>query len=149
MAGKGPPPAPLALLKARGSRRAKRRQIAGELEAPVAAPEMPDWLPADAATEWQKLTPKLLKLGVLAEIDANLLAVFCLTVALVADLTKQIEEESVAKKIAALQNRRQTTIGEVNKLAQQFGLSPSARTRVKGKKPDVEDPLEEFLAKNA
>ena len=143
----GPPPTPTAILKARGSWRAKLRP-----DEPLfrpSAPQLPDWLPANAVAEWDKLVPKLLALGVLAEVDVGMLAAYCLTAALVVDLTQQIGAAKSVAKIAKLQRRRQETIAEQIKLAQQFGLSPSARTRVKGTKPHDADPLEAFLQKKA
>lgn len=73
---RGPPRTPTAILKRRGSWRAKTREDepgGGEQSRPVC----PAWLEPEAKKEWRRLIPELAALGVLHRVDRNALALYC------------------------------------------------------------------------
>lgn len=138
----GPPRTPTPILKARGSWLAKTRD--GEMSLPVEAPDCPDWLPAEAKAEWGRIVPQLVVAGVIATVDRALLMAYCEAVAEFVKMAKRIEKDGQFAKTKeredgsggnviqhpalAVRNRARATMLQ---LAQQFGLSPSARARIK------------------
>lgn len=62
------------MLELRGSWVAKTRE---DVEAEPATPGRPEWLGPLATEAWERITPGLAALGVLALIDANALARYC------------------------------------------------------------------------
>lgn len=72
-------PQPVAVLKANGSRHYSKEQLeqreAGEIKAPaVKSLEPPSYLSGNLADEFRKLSPILIKMGVLTAVDADGLA---------------------------------------------------------------------------
>ena len=73
---RGPKPTPTAILKARGSWRAKDRPDADN-SVPVERPVMPDFITGFARTKWYELCTLLLNARILTKLDAFCLARYC------------------------------------------------------------------------
>lgn len=138
----GPAPKPTSLKLIEGN--PGRRQIApGEVRPPVAAPTCPAHLNHAATEEWQRIIPLLLENHLVTELDTAALALYCQSWGRWAEAEQKIAEQRakggdgllikapsgypIQNPYLAIANR---AMENCYKYLQQFGLSPSARTRV-------------------
>lgn len=133
MAGKGPPPTPTAILKARGSWRAEARK--DEPRPALAAPTCPEWMPDDGKAEWKRVVGELSGLGLLTRLDRAALAVYCqawsdFVLASTQSDSFTVRDVAAKRMIAA---------------AAQFGMSPAARARVQASKPESKSDKSKFF----
>lgn len=133
---KGRKPKPSGLRLAEGN--LGKRAIPAEPPVKRGAPERPEWLEGEALKEWDRIVPQLEAAGLLAHVDRAALAAYCETWA------RFVDETLKAKKTGSLvktpngypvtsphyTNARQAA-RDLKDWAEQFGLSPSARARVK------------------
>ncbi len=153
MGKRGPPPKPTKLKKLEGTYRKDRAAGGGEEMAPApGTPIRPKWLDAEAKREWDRVVPQLAELGVLADIDGSMLADYCAAHALAVKAAAQYQREGLMLRTPFGPQKHpmikvaQEARGQARLLAGEFGLSPSARSRVKLKeKPPETDPTEAFL----
>lgn len=136
MAKRGPIPKPTALRVIEGNP-GKRPLPPNEPKPMVAAPSCPKHLKPKAKAEWRRISKQLLKLGLLTQVDRAVLAAYCQSWA------RWVEaEEEVAKRgdvVATtkgnwIQNPYLSVANKareaMTKLAAEFGMTPSSRTRV-------------------
>jgi P27 family predicted phage terminase small subunit len=121
---------------------------------PIEIPDMPASLSKEERKEWRRLAPELEALGLISRIDRGMFASWCRVCGLEEDLQRawhaKVERyvadglqyleavEKVAidvtpsgyKQQSALAGMLRSLREEKAKLAAQFGLSPSARSRV-------------------
>jgi P27 family predicted phage terminase small subunit len=77
---------------------AGKRTSTSRPKAVVAAPEAPDWLAEEARAEWDRVTPELERMGLIARIDGAILAAYCcawavfVSVATVLDPTTTVDD---------------------------------------------------------
>jgi P27 family predicted phage terminase small subunit len=165
MGKRGPPPKPSALKKAQGTYR-KSRAPAKEIEPTPGAPECPEQLDEIGRAEWLRIVPELERVGVLTVVDRVALEGYCANYSLARQYQAEAEREPLVEvpiqtkggdvhyvikpNPAAGEARRHWAL--VKMFAAEFGLTPSARTRV-GKPPGgsgsgdgaPKDPDEAFL----
>jgi len=127
---RGPAPTPGHLKLIRGN--PGQRRIPPELVVPLpAAPlEPPVYLAGYALEEWRRLAPELHGLGLLTELDLTTFAVYCDAAAQWRRATESLaagdsDPSSPLMKVAQEAGRY------LIKVAGEFGLSPSARSRVR------------------
>src|SRR3954468_3976728 len=137
---RGPRPTPSAILKFRGTFRMDRshnepKQIKG-------MPRCPAWLDPLARSAWKQLLPQLQKMGILSRIDANALVRYCRSWSRWIRAEQFIEKHGECyplkdgngktKCLAAFpQVASANKLGMLlTKLEQEFGMTPSARTRI-------------------
>jgi len=142
---KGPAPKPTALKLLQGN---PGHQTLNKLEPKLkpAAPELPSDLNAEALKRWKFYVPLLLKARMVAALDGGGLAAICRNEAMIAVCQREIKKQGLfitskrsgvvrvnaaAQKLEALQDQNR-------KLAQEYGMTPSARTRLQVP-PVVED----------
>lgn len=139
---RGKAPTPTKILKARGSRWAAGRD--GEPTLPVEAPTCPGWLGREAKAEWRRQVKHLVTMGVIAQADRALLAVWCETWAEFVALSGKVAADGADWRLRIAKN---AAADRLVKAAQQFGFSPSARARLRT--PDRldkdKDPFEALL----
>jgi phage terminase small subunit len=131
----GPPPKPTALKLLAGN--PGKRKINREEPQPPAGAEMPKWMEGDPilVTEWKRHAPRLLKLGLLTEVDDDALATLCV---LSIRLREQVGGMAATSTII-------DTSKELRALWARFGMTPADRSRVKlPAKAEEKDPLAEF-----
>ena len=154
MGRRGPAPAPTNLRLLRGN--PGKRKISKKEPKPEGIAAMPSWLSKDAKLEWKRLAPQLKKLGLLTQVDQSAMVAYCEGVADLKWATKEIAEQgrvTVAQSgylmphpAVAIKNKASETI---RKFAQEFGFTPSARTRIEvPEPPKPKTPYEEWKAKN-
>ena len=135
-------PAPTALKRLRGTYRPDRAH--SEPQPASTRPQCPRWLTGDARRAWRRLAPVLHRSGLLTQADRNALARYCQLWSRYLSAEQHLQEHgsihklpsgyvaqspyvSISAKLAALLSR----------LESDFGMSPSARTRI-----DVAPPRE-------
>jgi P27 family predicted phage terminase small subunit len=149
--GSGRNATPTKVLEMRGSWRAKARQ--GEPRGKVKVPPMPKWLEGEEKVEWKRLTRLLREQGLIAEVDRGLVALYCEAWAEFIECCVQIRQEGRLVK-GCLGNQvinplilvKQRAADRMVKLADRFGFSPAARTRIRVEEAkDAADPREKFF----
>lgn len=138
--GRAPKPTSLKLIQGNPGRRPIEK---GEAAPDVAAPDCPGHLNPDAKEEWDRIMPLLLRHRLVTEIDTASLALYCQSfgrwieaerkIAKMRDkdgdglLVKAPSGYPIQNPYLSIANR---AMEDCYKYLQQFGLSPSARTRV-------------------
>lgn len=140
MGRRGPAPTPTALLERRGSWRAKKKT--GEPRPERGRPPCPRWLSGDAKKIWREIIPQLDQMGVLCRIDRNAVARYCTLWARWREAEEFIAEKGAVYarrdsegRVKSFAQWPQVAIAEklatqLLRLEQEFGLTPSARTRI-------------------
>lgn len=144
--GRKPKPTYLKVLD--GNRGKRKVDVDGEMQPELGVPESPDWMPDEAKDEWDRLVDELERKGGLALIDRAALASACvmwarfvqaeLDIAANGIVLIQIEKELDDGRILISRAVKNPAV-QISKDAQaayrawcsEFGLTPSARTRVK------------------
>ncbi len=144
MGKRGPPPKPTAQKKAEGTYRASRASR-NELAPKPGVPDRPNWLDAEGRREWDKVVPQLEALGVLATIDAAMLADYCSAQALAVKATRIYQRQGPQVTVNGQKQRHpmikvaQEARAQARLFAGEFGLSPSSRSRISA--PDKDEGL--------
>lgn len=145
--------------------KAKLSQLLDEtLQVPVAVPELPTYfryggsgpeLAMEARAEWERITPHLVKLGLISELDRAAAANYCFYWALDVLAAKRLIELGDAaliektpsgyKQIGVWLQIKNRAAAMLKSFLYEFGLSPAARSRVtpseaQGDLPGVEKP---------
>ena len=161
MGARGPAPTPTRVLKIRGTYRPDRHGAPNdelEMELLEALPAPPSFFDAIARFEWNRVGPELIEKGLLAKVDLAAFTLYCTNIARVAECERVMQvrgmtmitfngvecarpEVSIARQCGA----------EVRRFAQEFGMTPSARRRVRAEssKSAPEDSGNEFEATKA
>lgn len=142
---KGRTPLPRAILKLRSSsalRKPNRRRT--EPEAPTGCPSCPTWLDAVGKAEWKRITASLRAMGILRKSDRAVLAGLCFNWSLFVKTAKQLNSlDAVDHHARPAASTCADAYRNYLRAAEQFGLTPSARTRIdtdiEGKKLDAFD----------
>lgn len=142
MGRRGPAPTPTPILKLRGSRLVTKRRGRREMSSLDGTPTCPEWLDDEAKAAWRWLIPMLKASRVLARMDRLALSRYCQHWSRwkKAELFIQKHGEAFPLKdeegrIKCLQQFPQVAIAHklslaMTRLEQEFGLTPSARTRI-------------------
>ena len=150
MGQRGPAPTPAPILQARGTLRKDR--VHNFAVAPEGRPVCPSWVDDEAKAAWKQIVPKLQGMRVLTLADCNALARYCQLWSRwkKAELFIQKHGETYPLKdergkIKCLMPFPQVAIAhklaaQLTRLEQEFGLTPSARTRIKVEPVRVGDP---------
>lgn len=125
-------------------------------------PEAPDHLNADARAEWVRIADELSALGILTRLDRVALAAYCQAYGrwrqAEAALSRMAERDATTDGLMIRTRSgnliKNPLVGTANKAmadmmryAAEFGLTPSARSRLDGLAPDAGwSPADEFLA---
>lgn len=135
---------PTALRVARGNP-GHRPLNKDEPEVDAAMPVMPAWLDAQAQQRWEVLAPLLARSGLLTDLDGDALAAYCVIYSRWQTAEKAIKDSGQVIKTRSGNFIQSPYVGVAHtamKLMrayeEQFGMTPSARSRVKvakGKTP--------------
>lgn len=135
MGKRGPMPTPSAILKLRGSWRAKARRR--EPQPRAGRPACPTWLPPAARRKWRQLVPELVRLGLLTVVDGDALAAYCCAWAELQQATQTLDQEGRYVRLASGYLLSHPAVAQqrsawqaVRAFAALFGLDPSSRTRL-------------------
>ena len=132
----GRKPKPTALKKLEGNP-GKRKLNTKEPNPGKGMPDCPIWLLREAKTEWTRLSEKLNQMGVLTEIDRSAFAAYCQSYARWKEAQEHFYSECATYDTengmqrpnprAAICNTEQRLMMQA---ASEFGLTPSARSRI-------------------
>ena len=117
------------------------------------APRCPSWLEDEAKKEWKRMAKVLEQMGLLTEMDMAAFAGYCQAYARWKEAEEFLTQHGsmVRTPNGYLQQVPQVSIAQTNmkimlKFCEQFGLTPSARSRiVGGENGDEEDEMEKLL----
>jgi P27 family predicted phage terminase small subunit len=168
MGSRGPKPLPANVHQLRGN--PSKKPLAGlldeSLRVPVEIPELPSYLQyggsgpelaMEARSEWERITPHLERLGLVSAIDRAALANYCFYWALDVIAAKKLIElgddalieatPSGYKQIGVWLQIKNRASSALKIYLAEFGLSPSARSRVtvsdgQGSLPGMDKPQE-------
>lgn len=136
MATRGRKPTPTAIKELEGNQ-GKRPLNAKEPKPVKKAPSCPKWLEPEAKKEWRRLSKQLEQLGVLTELDMASFAAYCQAYARYKEAEEFITQHgSIVKTPSGYWQQvpqvaqAQTYSKIMLRLAEQFGLTPSARSRI-------------------
>lgn len=114
-------------------------------------PKCPSWLEDDAKTEWKRLGKVLAEMGMLTEMDMAAFAGYCQAYARWKAAEEFITQhgDMVRTPNGYLQQVPQVSIAQTNlkimlKFCEQFGLTPSARSRLIGEANNADSTVDEM-----
>jgi P27 family predicted phage terminase small subunit len=148
---RGRKPLPSNVVRLRGNPGKRRLNDAEPRPAPK-VPACPACLGEEARKEWQRLAKELVGLGLLTGLDCAMLAAYCQAHALWIEAVSSIERYGTMVKspnglpmqspYVAVANRQ---VDIMVRIASEFGMTPSSRTRIRVGERPPEDPFETFL----
>lgn len=153
MASRGRKPVPTAIKELEGNP-GKRDLNQNEPKPERRAPKCPTWLDAEAKKEWRRTAKQLEQLGILTEVDMAAFAGYCQAYARWKEAEEFITKHGTIVKTPSgyWQQVPQVSIAQtylkiMNKFCEQFGLTPSARSRIiaDSGQHDTNDPMELIL----
>lgn len=116
------------------------------------APRCPSWLENDAKKEWRRMAKQMEHLGTLTEIDMAAFAGYCQAYARWKEAEEFVTKHGAIVKTPSgyWQQVPQVSIAQtylkiMNKFCEQFGLTPSSRSRIITDSNDKEDDQMELL----
>ena len=121
---------------------------------PTGVPVCPDWLEDEAKAEWERMGGILADMGVLTEVDTMAFAGYCQAYARWKEAEEFISRHGsiIRTPNGYLQQVPQVSIAQTNlkimlKFCEEFGLTPSARSRISANKSTEEttDEMEKLL----
>lgn len=143
MAIGGRKPTPASIKRLRGN--PGKRPIADEPDVAKAEPTIPETLSESAKEVWRALAPELVRAGVLSAVDGGLFACYCTAIA---DFDKAndvltregylVESPNGYQVQHPMLAIRKNAAREIARIAPEFGLSASSRTRVHVQPPPRE-----------
>jgi len=160
VAGRKPKPTQLKKLEGNPG---KRPLNDNEPQPDSSIPNCPWWLDYHARTEWKRVCPELHRLGLLTSVDRTALAGYCVAYSMVVRATKEInsgflydyQDKKTLEdgKTPELKRSKKPEVGilmdalsQVRLFCSEFGLTPSARSRLSmPSKQPAKDPMEELL----
>ena len=153
MAQRGRKPKPTAVKVLEGNP-GKRQLNELEPKPEKKAPKCPVWLDKEAKKEWRRISKQLGDLGILTEVDMAAFAGYCEAYSRWKEAEEFISKHGTIVKTPSgyWQQVPQVSIAQTYlkimiKFCEQFGLTPSSRSRIVADKAnsDVVDPMELML----
>ena len=153
MAQRGRKPKPTALKELEGNP-GRRPLNKNEPKPGQKAPRCPSWLEEEAKKEWKRMSKLLEQMGLLTEMDMAAFAGYCQAYARWKEAEEFITQHGTMIRTpnGYLQQVPQVSIAQTNlkimlKFCEQFGLTPSARSRMAadGEPQREADPMELIL----
>ena len=153
MAQRGRKPTPTAIKLLEGNP-GKRELNTKEPRPEKKAPRCPTWLEAEAKKEWRRLVKQMEQLGILTEVDMAAFAGYCQTYARWKEAEEFITKHGTIVKTPSgyWQQVPQVSIAQtylkiMSKFCEEFGLTPSARSRIvaDSRSGNEYDPMEGIL----
>ena len=159
MVTRGRKPLPTAVKILEGDRGKGRRPLNRNEPVPNADQvKCPSWLMPEAKKEWRRLSKQLEQIGVLTEVDQAAFASYCQAYARWKEAEEFITQHGTIVKTPSgyWQQVPQVSIAQtylkiMNKIAEQFGLTPSSRSRIiagAGESAGPGDDMEDLLGGN-
>ncbi len=136
MATRGRKPTPTAIKELEGNP-GKRELNRSEPKPTRKAPACPKWLEPEAKKEWRRLAKKMEAMGVLTEVDMAAFAGYCQSYARWKEAEERITDRGLVIRTPSGYPQQvpyisiaQQYLRLMNQFAEQFGLTPAARSRI-------------------
>jgi P27 family predicted phage terminase small subunit len=138
MRGRKPVPTHLKLVRGNPGKRAIRPEP--HPQQPTTVPEPPSFLLPGAKAEWKRIAGELHRLGMLTALDVGPFAAYCQAVARMDEAERLLAESGGALTVIGARGGQMANpllriardaATAVIKIGAEFGLSPSARTRLR------------------
>ena len=136
MATRGRKPTPTAIKELEGNP-GKRKLNDREPKPAKKAPSCPQWLEPEGKKEWHRLAGQMERLGILTEVDMAAFAGYCQSYARWKEAEEFVSQHGTIVRTPSgyWQTVPQVSIAQtylkvMQKLAEQFGLTPSSRSRI-------------------
>ncbi|MFJ9113007.1 phage terminase small subunit P27 family [Streptomyces sp. NPDC102283] len=114
-------------------------------------PEAPEWLPAEARAEWDRIVPELARLDLLKPVDRSALTAYCLTWDRLVRAQQEMEADGSVLSTNSQGRVRHPAVAvieaaskELRAWAGEFGLTPSAEAKVSRQGDDDGDEANPF-----
>ena len=161
MGARGPARVPTAVLAARGSTLIRKGRGAGEVQGPAGRPTRPSWLDVDGRKVWTQTAKMLGEMGILTRIDGRSLARYCV---LFVEWRRAAEFVSKNGQVYPQKDDKGNVMGvkpwpqfdslmklsaSLNRIEQQFGMTPAARANIQCNPKVEQDPFEALKAEFA
>ena len=108
-------------------------------------PQVPKYLNKDAKVLWRTYVKQLHENGILSEVDGHQLADLCVTETRLRSITKEIEATSDQKLLMRLVRLEKDLMQALRIMRGDFGLNPSARTKVQVLDPPEGEGIDKFF----
>jgi P27 family predicted phage terminase small subunit len=149
--GRKPKPTHLKLVQ--GTMRKSRRNNREPKPAP-GLPTCPQHLSEVARTEWRRIAPLLAEIGLLTAIDRAALAAYCQAYGRWVEAERMIAEHGTLMRSPSgqpvpspLLRIAHTAMRQMQSILVEFGMSPSARSRIAAGEPaQPRDPFDDLLS---
>ena len=130
----------------------KRRLNEREPVVQPGLPRAPLHLTPEAKREWRRMGNRLLVLGVMTDLDKAALAMYCQAWARWVEAEEMVTKYGIVLmaadgnlKTSPYLHAAHNAINQLIKLAAEFGMTPSSRSRIHAAPPAKDDPLDEFF----
>lgn len=142
----GPKPIPTAILKLAGST-VPGRSRKGEPEPKVGPPVKPEWVAGESESVWEQTIKHLSDMGVLTVADGNAIARYCELVVRWVKASQFLRDNGETYELTDKEGEFRCVMpwpqvsilnqltGQVLRLEQEFGLTPSSRASLKVEPP--------------
>lgn len=137
----GPKPIPTSLKKLNGNP-GKRPLNDDEPQPEIGAPEPPEFLTEAALEEWNRLIPELVELGLVSQLSRATIAAYCQAYGRWKEAEAHLAVEPyvlIGEKGGSYQNPwlaiANKAMEQMQKIAAEFGMTPSSQSRVSTTKP--------------
>ena len=152
MATGGRKPTPTAIKILEGNP-GKRELNKNEPKPVKKAPSCPKWLETEAKKEWRRLAKKMEAMGILTEVDMAAFAGYCQSYARWKEAEERITDRGLVIRTPSGYPQQvpyisiaQQYLRLMNQFAEQFGLTPAARSRIiAGEDESGNDEMEDLL----
>ena len=151
MGKRGPPPKPTRQKKLEGTFRPDRAPKA-EFAPTPGAPQAPHWLDDEGRAEWDRIVPELAGKLLVSPLHQSSLADLCAAHSNAAKAQRDVQRRGLIIKTPFGPQKNpaikiaQEARAQANLLRREFGLTPSAASRVRApEKPDASDTTEADL----
>lgn len=153
IAGRKPKPTKIHLLNGNPSRLNLDARMASEPKPKPIAPDCPEHLDDAARAEWFATAPELERVGLLTLLDKAAFAAYCQVYSRWVNAEEHIKKHGLLIKSPngypmpnPYLNIATRALDQMMRLLVEFGLSPSARSRIEVKTPSEDpDPMERLL----
>lgn len=152
MGARGPAPLPTAVKVLRGNPGKRRLNDREPQPGAERLPSAPRWMGEEARRQWRKVAGPLHRCGLLTEIDALALAMLCEAFAQYIKAKETVDTDGMLLTGATGNLYQHPAVSlmkgarvEILKWAREFGMTPSARSRITLDAPGEEESLADFL----
>ena len=142
----GPVPTPTSLRIMRGNPQRRPLNTREPKVTPAISTEPPDWLVGEARAIWERLAPRFLAMGTLADVDLDALAAACMWWGRFRDAVDAMKKAKGPMEYKRAFTHAERAHYQAKQGFQEFGVYPGSRSRIIANVQESDDPLTAHLA---